>query len=257
MPLIRVIGKENHKVLQELSDNSLKLDQASVVVANLPSDQIDEIVKDGTSMIIKLKDGEIIIIDQFFNEHSTNQNSLVLQDESQKLTWVQFIEAQGNSQPQLVFERVESTDALMYHGGGMAMEPVWSWAVVPLTAGGIALWAHDHKDKDHEENNNNEAAPNTTNSSENTVVVVSESSSTQSDAETATDNSAQHQSEPSTSNTDSSSDDVATLVSEILDQSDASSTTSITSTASNVSLEIYTSSTDLYTDLISSNSVIV
>ncbi|WEI13416.1 BapA prefix-like domain-containing protein [Acinetobacter soli] len=135
MPLIRVIGKENHKVLQELSDNSLKLDQASVVVANLPSDQIDEIVKDGTSMIIKLKDGEIIIIDQFFNEHSTNQNSLVLQDESQKLTWVQFIEAQGNSQPQLIFERVESTDALMYHGGGMAMEPVWSWAVVPLTAG--------------------------------------------------------------------------------------------------------------------------
>ena len=65
MPLIRVIGKENHKVLQELSDNSLNLDQASVVVANLPSDQIDEIVKDGTSMIIKLKDGEIIIIDQF------------------------------------------------------------------------------------------------------------------------------------------------------------------------------------------------
>ncbi|WP_394651934.1 BapA prefix-like domain-containing protein [uncultured Acinetobacter sp.] len=256
MPLIRVIGKENHKVLQELLDNSLKLDQASVVVANLPSDQIDEIVKDGTSMIIKLKDGEIIIIDQFFKEHSTNQNSLVLQDESQKLTWVQFIEAQGNSQPQLVFERVESTDALMYHGGGMAMEPVWSWAVVPLTAGGIALWAHDHKDKDHEENNN-EAAPNTTNSSENTVVVVSESSSTQSDAETATDNSAQHQSEPSTSNTDSSSDDVATLVSEILDQSDASSTTSITSTASNASLEIYTGSTDLYTDLISSNSVIV
>ncbi|MEQ1323263.1 BapA/Bap/LapF family prefix-like domain-containing protein [Acinetobacter soli] len=256
MPLIRVIGKENHKVLQELSDNSLKLDQASVVVANLPSDQIDEIVKDGTSMIIKLKDGEIIIIDQFFNEHSTNQNSLVLQDESQKLTWVQFIEAQGNSQPQLVFERVESTDALMYHGGGVAMEPVWSWAVVPLTAGGIALWAHDHKDKDHEENNN-EAAPNTTNSSENTVVVVSESSSTQSDDETATDNSAQDQSEPSTSNTDSSSDDVATLVSEILDQSDASSTTSITSTASNASLEIYTSSTDLYTDLISSNSVIV
>ncbi|WP_288385564.1 BapA prefix-like domain-containing protein [uncultured Acinetobacter sp.] len=253
MPLIRVIGKENHKVLQELSDNSLKLDQASVVVANLPSDQIDEIVKDGTSMIIKLKDGEIIIIDQFFNEHSTNQNSLVLQDESQKLTWVQFIEAQGNSQPQLIFERVESTDALMYHGGGMAMEPVWSWAVVPLTAGGIALWAHDHKDKDHEENNN-EAAPNTTNSSENTVVVVSESSSTQSDDETATDNSAQDQSEPSTSNTDSSSDDVATLVSEILDQSDASSTTS---TASIASLEIYTSSTDLYTDLISSNSVIV
>lgn len=257
MPLIRVIGKENHKVLQELSDNSLKLDQASVVVANLPSDQIDEIVKDGTSMIIKLKDGEIIIIDQFFNEHSTNQNSLVLQDESQKLTWVQFIEAQGNSQPQLVFERVESTDALMYHGGGMAMEPVWSWAVVPLTAGGIALWAHDHKDKDHEENNNNEAAPNTTNSSENTVVVVSESSSTQSDAETATDNSAQDQSEPSTSNTDSSSDDVAILVNEILDQSDTSSTTSITSTASSASLEIYTGNTDLYTDLISSNSVIV
>jgi len=257
MPLIRVIGKENHKVLQELSDNSLKLDQASVVVANLPSDQIDEIVKDGTSMIIKLKDGEIIIIDQFFNEHSTNQNSLVLQDESQKLTWVQFIEAQGNSQPQLVFERVESTDVLMYHGGGMAMEPVWSWAVVPLTAGGIALWAHDHKDKDNEENNNNEAAPNTTNSSENTVVVVSESSSTQSDAETATDNSAQDQSEPSTSNTDSSSDDVAILVSEILDQSDTSSTTSITSTASSASLEIYTGNTDLYTDLISSNSVIV
>lgn len=256
MPLIRVIGKENHKVLQELSDNSLKLDQASVVVANLPSDQIDEIVKDGTGMIIKLKDGEIIIIDQFFNEHSTNQNSLVLQDESQKLTWVQFIEAQGNSQPQLVFERVESTDALMYLGGGMAMEPVWSWAVVPLTAGGIALWAHDHKDKDHEENNN-EAAPNTTNSSENTVVVVSESSSTQSDAETATDNSAQDQSEPSTSNIDSSSDDVAILVSEILDQSDASSTTSITSTASSASLEIYTGNTDLYTDLISSNSVIV
>ncbi|WON79213.1 hypothetical protein OK024_09545 [Acinetobacter sp. UGAL515B_02] len=170
---------------------------------------------------------------------------------------MQFIEAQGNSQPQLVFERVESTDVLMYHGGGMAMEPVWSWAVVPLTAGGFALWAHDHKDKDHEENNNNEAAPNTTNSSENTVVVVSESSSTQSDAETATDNSAKDQSEPSTSNTDSSSDDVATLVSEILDQSDASSTTSITSTASNASLEIYTSSTDLYTDLISSNSVIV
>lgn len=147
MSAIQVIGKENHKVIKDIPDNSVKLDQSSVVVANIPTEQIEEVVRDGTSMIIRLQNGEIIIIDNFFNMDAHTENSLVLSDSTTgQLTWVQFIEAQGNAEPQLVYHAIDSTDSLLYHNAsGFEAGSAWAWAAVPVTVGGILLWADHHK----------------------------------------------------------------------------------------------------------------
>ena len=153
MSAIQVIGKENHKVLKDIPDNSVKLDRASVVIANAPTEQIEEVVRDGTSMIIRLQNGEIIIIDNFFSADAHTENSLVLSDATTgHLTWVQFVEAQGNAEPQLVYHAIDSTDALLYqNASGFEAGSAWAWAAVPVTVGGILLWADHHKN-DQEKN---------------------------------------------------------------------------------------------------------
>lgn len=233
MSAIQVIGKENHKVIKDISDNSVKLDQSSVVVANIPTEQIEEVVRDGTSMIIRLQNGEIIIIDNFFHVDAHTENSLVLSDSTTgQLTWVQFVEAQGNAEPQLVYHAIDSTDSLLYHNAsGFEASSAWAWAAVPVTVGGILLWADHHKN-DQQDNVSQTQTADVQNTLQASVVSQDATVEVEDSTDTANDKS-------SSENTEVADHQIVDTVSEILD---SSQTVEATSTSSS------STQTDTYVD---------
>lgn len=95
MPDIQIIAKDTHATLANITGNSAKLTQASVVLIKVPVEDVQEVTRDGTSAIVKLKNGEVIVIDDFFSTEAPTDNSLVFQDDSGKLIWAQFTDAQG------------------------------------------------------------------------------------------------------------------------------------------------------------------
>ncbi|MFV8191521.1 BapA/Bap/LapF family prefix-like domain-containing protein, partial [Acinetobacter soli] len=149
MPNIQIIAKESHAVLADITGNSAKLTEASVVLVKVSADDVQEVTRDGTSVIIKLKNGEVIVIDDFFSTEGPTDNSLVFQDDSNKLIWVQFTDAQGALLENVAYQPIDSIEPLLY---GHSETSPWSWAAVPVTAGGILWWAHN-RDSDNDNNN--------------------------------------------------------------------------------------------------------
>ncbi|MFG0636056.1 Ig-like domain-containing protein, partial [Acinetobacter soli] len=149
MPNIQIIAKESHAVLADITGNSAKLTEASVVLVKVSADDVQEVTRDGTSAIIKLKNGEVIVIDDFFSTEGPTDNSLVFQDDSNKLIWVQFTDAQGALLENVAYQPIDSIEPLLY---GHSETSPWAWAAVPVTAGGILWWAHN-RDNDNDNNN--------------------------------------------------------------------------------------------------------
>ncbi|WP_440599707.1 BapA/Bap/LapF family large adhesin [Acinetobacter soli] len=149
MPNIQIIAKESHAVLADITGNSAKLTEASVVLVKVSADDVQEVTRDGTSAIIKLKNGEVIVIDDFFSTEGPTDNSLVFQDDSNKLIWVQFTDAQGALLENVAYQPIDSIEPLLY---GHSETNPWAWAAVPVTAGGILWWAHN-RDSDNDNNN--------------------------------------------------------------------------------------------------------
>ncbi len=140
MPNIQIINKNSDIVMLSTAENSIKLTQNSVVLVKVSADQILEVTRDGTSAIIKLKNGEVIVIDDFLSNEGATDNTLVLQDDSNKLIWVQFTDAQGALLENVAYQPIDSIEPLLY---GHSETSPWAWTAVPVTAGGILLWAHN------------------------------------------------------------------------------------------------------------------
>ncbi|CAG69594.1 BapA/Bap/LapF family large adhesin [Acinetobacter baylyi] len=146
MPDIQIIAKDTHATLANITGNSAKLTQASVVLIKVPVEDVQEVTRDGTSAIVKLKNGEVIVIDDFFSTEAPTDNSLVFQDDSGKLIWAQFTDAQGALLENVAYQPIDSIDPLLYASNGDSSP--WAWAAIPVTTGGILWWAHQHNSKD-------------------------------------------------------------------------------------------------------------
>lgn len=70
---MQVISKTTHKVILETEVTHIRLSENSVVVLDLSRDEIESILREGTSAIIVLKNGEKIIIENFFAENSDHE----------------------------------------------------------------------------------------------------------------------------------------------------------------------------------------
>ncbi|MFL9507473.1 BapA/Bap/LapF family prefix-like domain-containing protein, partial [Acinetobacter baumannii] len=143
MTEIRVVSKESHETLETTTEDTVSLSEASVILIKINKDDVSEIKQDGRNVIITLKNGEQIVIVNFFNNGgSSTENSLVFEDSNHKLLWVQFTDNNGVLIEN--FNYIDSIEPLLYHDG--AASP-WAWLSVPLTAAGILWWAHDSDDK--------------------------------------------------------------------------------------------------------------
>jgi len=115
--------------------------------------------------------GEKIVIQNFFNEENTLDNSLVIQDENGQSIWAKFKEVESDADadadadteaaayveempaavPEVVeapvsdviFQPIDAVEPLLYHDAGLSP---WLWAV-PLVAGSIITAASDNGGK--------------------------------------------------------------------------------------------------------------
>ncbi|MCU4577978.1 Ig-like domain-containing protein, partial [Acinetobacter courvalinii] len=193
MSEIQIISKESHKTLANTTEKTTTLpSEATVVLVKIPVNDISTVKRDGSNAVILLKNGETIVIQNFFNEGANLDNSLVFQGEDGQLIWARFKDAENDADADsdadadadadtegavyleetpavvpeaapevpvsdVVYQPIQSVEPLLYHDGGM--NP-WLWAV-PLVAGGIIAAASGGSDG-HGRDNNNGNNPDTT-----------------------------------------------------------------------------------------------
>ncbi|WP_350223113.1 BapA/Bap/LapF family prefix-like domain-containing protein, partial [Acinetobacter pittii] len=155
MSEIRVVSKESHETLEITTKDTVSLSEASVILIKVNKDDVFEIRQDGRNAIITLKNGEQIVIVDFFNgSNYSTDNSLVFEDNNHKLIWVQFTDANGALLENITYSYIDSIEPLLYHDG---VASPWAWLSVPLTAAGILWWAHDSDDKNNNLNNDSDS----------------------------------------------------------------------------------------------------
>ncbi|WP_151803501.1 BapA/Bap/LapF family prefix-like domain-containing protein, partial [Acinetobacter guillouiae] len=144
MSNIKVISKETHNTLMEINESKVSLSEASVVVLKINKEDVLKIEQSGNSAIITLKNGEHIVIENFFNNiNYQTENSLVFEDDQHKLLWVQFSDANGALLDNITYGYIENIEPLLYHD---SVAGPLAWSFIPTTAAGILWWAHnDHK----------------------------------------------------------------------------------------------------------------
>ncbi|HCQ9970664.1 TPA: Ig-like domain-containing protein, partial [Acinetobacter baumannii] len=182
MPEIQIIAKDNHKTLVTTEGTSAKLPEASVVLVKVAASDVLVVNREGTNAVIRLKNGETIVIEGFFSGTAEpKDNSLVFQDENGQLIWAKFKDAENDAdadsdadadadsdvEPQallgedlpaalpaeapqelvsdVIYQPISSIEPLLYHDAGV--NP-WLWAAIPLVAGGIIAAASNHDSND-------------------------------------------------------------------------------------------------------------
>ncbi|RSO96702.1 Ig-like domain-containing protein, partial [Acinetobacter baumannii] len=182
MPEIQIIAKDSHDTLSTIQGTSAKLSEASVVLVKVAASDVLVVNREGTNAVIRLKNGETIVIEGFFSGTAEpKDNSLVFQDENGQLIWAKFKDAENDAdadsdadadadsdvEPQallgedlpaalpaeapqelvsdVIYQPISSIEPLLYHDAGM--NP-WLWAAIPLVAGGIIAAASNHDSND-------------------------------------------------------------------------------------------------------------
>ncbi|MCA4338847.1 Ig-like domain-containing protein, partial [Acinetobacter baumannii] len=182
MPEIQIIAKDSHDTLSTIQGTSAKLSEASVVLVKVAASDVLVVNREGTNAVIRLKNGETIVIEGFFSGTAEpKDNSLVFQDENGQLIWAKFKDAENDAdadsdadadadsdvEPQallgedlpaalpaeapqelvsdVIYQPISSIEPLLYHDAGV--NP-WLWAAIPLVAGGIIAAASNHDSND-------------------------------------------------------------------------------------------------------------
>ncbi|WP_180058962.1 BapA prefix-like domain-containing protein [Acinetobacter sp. YH12227] len=76
---VQVVSKEHHNVLENVQTNQVTLNEASVVVIHTTRENIQSAERVGNSLIIKTKDGQQLVIENYFSENP-DLNDVVLED---------------------------------------------------------------------------------------------------------------------------------------------------------------------------------
>ncbi|ENV92252.1 hypothetical protein F937_01642 [Acinetobacter calcoaceticus ANC 3680] len=158
MTRIIVASKEGLDVLQDGQLNKVVLSKPSIIQIGVSQKDIASVEKQGGSLVIHLKNGETIVLENFFNEATnTTDHSLVLPTEHGK-----FVEAQFDAQGKVIdYTGLNHVTDLAYISSSqpastMAVDdsPTFSMGNVlkaglaVLAAEGLYLWAFDNDDKD-------------------------------------------------------------------------------------------------------------
>ncbi|MBP4063355.1 BapA prefix-like domain-containing protein [Acinetobacter baumannii] len=158
MTRIIVASKEGLDVLQDGQLNKVVLNQPTIIQIGVSQKDIASMEKQGGSLVIHLKNGETIVLENFFNEATnTTEHSLVFPTEQGKFVEAQF-DAQGkvidyrglNHVTDLAYTSTSPSTATMAvdNDPSFSMGNVLKAGLVVLAAEGLYLWAFDNDDKD-------------------------------------------------------------------------------------------------------------
>ncbi|MFI8008634.1 Ig-like repeat protein Blp2 [Acinetobacter sp. ABJ_C4_1] len=158
MTRIIVASKEGLDVLQDGQLNKVILNQPTIIQIGVSQKDIASMEKQGGRLVIHLKNGETIVLENFFNEATnTTEHSLVFPTEQGKFVEAQF-DAQGkvidykglNHVTDLGYASTSSTAATMAVDGdpSFSMGNVLKAGLAVLAVEGLYLWAFKKDDKD-------------------------------------------------------------------------------------------------------------
>ncbi len=185
MTRIIVASKEGLDVLQDGQLNKVVLSKPSIIQIGVSQKDIASVEKQGGNLVVHLKNGETIVLENFFNEATnTTEHSLVLPTEHGK-----FIEAQFDAQGKVIdYTGLNHVTDLAYTSTSqpastMAVDdsPTFSMGNVlkaglaVLAAEGLYLWAFDNDDKDDSPVDNVAPAAPTATVGDDTVTVTGKS----------------------------------------------------------------------------------
>ena len=113
MPNISVISKESHQVLENVNSSKVGLNENSVVVVQVSKDDVASITRENNNALITLRNGEVIVVENYFNAEFAD-NSLVFQDDSGQLYWVKFTNTDGTIAETILYYPIEEIEPLLY-----------------------------------------------------------------------------------------------------------------------------------------------
>lgn len=158
MTRIIVASKEGLDVLQDGQLNKVVLNQPAIIQIGVSQKDIASMEKQGGSLIIHLKNGETLVLENFFNEATnTTDHSLIFPTEHGKFVEAQF-DAQGkvidytglNHVTDLAYTSTSQPASTMAVDDSptFSMGNVLKAGLAVLAAEGLYLWAFDKDDKD-------------------------------------------------------------------------------------------------------------
>lgn len=158
MTRIIVASKEGLDVLQDGQLSKVVLNQPAIIQIGVSQQDIASMVKQGGNLVIHLKNGETLVLENFFNEaNNTTDHSLVFPTEHGKFVEAQF-DAKGkvidytglNHVTDLAYTSTSQPAASMAvdESPTFSMGNVLKAGLAVLAAEGLYLWAFDKDDKD-------------------------------------------------------------------------------------------------------------
>ncbi|WP_213062846.1 Ig-like domain-containing protein, partial [Acinetobacter piscicola] len=142
MTRIVIVAKNGGDLLQDTQASEVVLSQPSVVQVGVTKDAVESITREGNNVVIVLKNGEKIVVDNFFNDANNADNSLVFPEQDKGFALVEFDSANGA----VNYLGLDSLEPLLYSNDSAGLI---AWLFPVVTAGGILWWAHrDHDNND-------------------------------------------------------------------------------------------------------------
>lgn len=146
---IQVISKQSHDTIANSAQNSasIQMTTPSVVLVQEKLENVAEIKKDGSDLIVIMKDGQAIVLENYFAQ-GLMQHNLVFEDGPKELVWTQFTDPQ-NFVDGVVYENIDSINGLL----DFSIAPpeatpfLYGLGIASLVGGGIALMQSDSEPK--------------------------------------------------------------------------------------------------------------
>lgn len=129
MKEIQIINKKTKEKIQ-LNADTVRVDQSSIVKIKISKSDIVQMSQDGTNLILVLRNGERLVVENFYaNNHEGLTSSLVIEEQSGTLYWFDEVTKQ--------YKQISRTDTLLPSSSFLAEN--WEWiAIGTLLIGGVA-----------------------------------------------------------------------------------------------------------------------
>ncbi|WP_146050178.1 BapA/Bap/LapF family prefix-like domain-containing protein, partial [Acinetobacter sp. ACNIH4] len=114
----------------QLNADTVRIDQSSIVKIKISKSDIVQMSQDGTNLILVLRSGERLVVENFYaNNHEDLTSSLVIEEQSGTLYWFDEVTKQ--------YKQISRTDTLLPSSSFLAEN--WEWiAIGTLLIGGVA-----------------------------------------------------------------------------------------------------------------------
>lgn len=165
MTRVVVSSKKNSNILQDGQIKAVILDQPSIVQIGVNQDDIKSIMKQGNDLVITLKNGEKIIISDFYTDANVTEHTLAFPEEDGSYSIAQFDDSgqfvryvPSTQLTQFAYTQPPSQTIATSDGAedlGITKSQLLKAGLVALAAEGLYLLAVKDDDDDKKDSNNN------------------------------------------------------------------------------------------------------